>query len=161
MMLDQKHILISAGAILAVGAFAIATLSISPKAETSEKDSSQGLDMSMPDMSKDLAKSEKTKDGCVKPPRPDWAIDAPATDTYKVSLLIAIYDEQRRSNIIETNDCSCSNEYPAWDAAQKEFDALMSSLGNRKVVELDREKSRAANKLNASARKICKSDRGE
>tara|TARA_R110000744_G_scaffold127619_2_gene234458 strand:+ start:181 stop:720 length:540 start_codon:yes stop_codon:yes gene_type:complete len=95
------------------------------------------MDFTMPDLSKPQAGGETTRHGCVKPPRPEWAINRTPQEASNALLLKSIYDMRRYQSIVETDSCPCEVEYPSWENADKEYQDVAAGKSIAEIRELD------------------------
>lgn len=156
-MLSTKITLIGGMAVVAVSAAAAISLfgAASPKAETAPSQRDGQIDMTIPSIGDRNTGSRVTKDGCVKPARPAWAVDAAPKDTDKVTLLIDLYEIGRKQAILESNSCACEVQFPSWDEAESEFNILTANIEADKFIAILDAKSSEAAKLNKPALDIC------
>lgn len=156
-MFNTKMTLIGGMAVVAVGAAAAISLfgAASPKAETAPSQRAGQMDMTIPSIGDRKAGSRVTRDGCVRPARPAWAVDAAPKDTYKVTLLIDLYEIGRKNAILESNSCACEVQFPSWDNAEAEFNNLIANSDGDSFIETVYAKSSEASKLNKPALDVC------
>lgn len=119
------------------------------------------MDFTMPDLSKPQAGGETTRYGCVKPPRPEWAMDLPPADARKSLLLTDLYDALRFNEIIDTNSCPCNIEYPSWDEADWQYQQITEGKSNAEIADLRRKALRQASSKHFDALTICSQSRGQ
>lgn len=143
-------VLIVAGA--AMNLFAVA----SPRAETAPSERPRQMDMTIPSIGDRKAGSRVTRDGCFRPARPAWAVDAAPKDTDKVTLLIDLYEIGRKQVILESNSCACEVQFPSWDEAENKFNNLTANIDTEMFLAILDDKSSEAAKLNKPALDICK-----
>lgn len=156
-MIDTKAMLTAAiAAAFVAGAFALTQPNVDPVPVTPPQET---FDARIPDIGASSARV--TTDGCVKVPRPAWAIDAAPADTDKVSLLVALYDLGRKTAIIESNSCPCDMQYPSWDAAEAELNQRTVGLDREQVFQLAGEITSAETGLHKAFLDICRSYRGD
>lgn len=156
-MFNTKMTLIGGMAVVVLCAAAAISLfgAESPKAETVPGERSGQIDMMIPSITDRNAGSRVTKNGCIRPARPAWAVDAAPKDTDKVTLLIDLYEIGRKKAILESNSCACEVQFPSWDEAESEFNILTADIEvDNFTVILDAKSSDAA-KLNKPALDIC------
>ena len=156
-MFSTKMTVIGGVAVVSLGVAAAVSLlgAASPKAETVLAEHTPQIDMTRPDIDERSTGAGVTRAGCVKPARPDWVKNAGPRDTNKVSLLIALYDIGRKSEIISTQTCECSTEYPSWDKAEKQLNQLISGIDNNQLLQILDEKTFEAGDLNKPALDVC------
>lgn len=156
-MLSTKMTVIGGMAVLAAGAVAAISLfgAASPKAETVPSEQTGQMDMTIPSIGDRRAGTRVTRDGCVRPARPAWAVDAAPKDTDKVTLLFDLYEIGRKQAILESNSCACEVQFPSWDEAESEFDNLTANIDSEKFIAILDAKSSEAAKLNKPAQDIC------
>ncbi|MCJ1902290.1 hypothetical protein E3U26_12785 (plasmid) [Paracoccus ferrooxidans] len=156
-MFSTKMTVIGGVAVLAAGAVAAISFfgAASPKAETVPSEQAGQMDMTIPSIGNRKAGSRVTRDGCVRPARPAWAVDAAPKDTYKVTLLIDLYEIGRKNAILESNSCACEVQFPSWDNAEAEFNDLIANSDGDSFIETVYAKSSEASKLNKPALDVC------
>lgn len=156
-MFNTKMTVIAGVAVAVVGAAAAISLfgAASPKAEPAHPERAGQIDMTIPDIGNRSAGSRVTRDGCIRPARPAWAVDAAPKDTDKVTLLIDLYEIGRKKAILESNSCACEVQFPPWDNAEAEFNNLVARTDGDKFIETVYAKSSEASKLNKPALDVC------
>ncbi len=156
-MFNTRITVIGGMAVLAAGAVvAISVIGAAPpKAETLPSEQAGQMDMTIPSIGDRKAGSRVTRDGCVRPARPAWAVDAAPKETDKVTLLIDLYEIGRKTAILESNSCACEVQFPSWDEAESDFDTLTADIEADKFLALLDAKSSEAAKLNKPALDIC------
>lgn len=156
-MFSTKMTVIGGVAVLAAGAVAAISLfgAASPKAETVPSEHAGQMDITIPSIGDQKPGSRVTRDGCVRPARPAWAVDAAPKDTDKVTLLIDLYEIGRKQAILESNSCACEVQFPSWDEAESEFNILTANIEADKFIAILDAKSSEAAKLNKPALDIC------
>ncbi len=156
-MFDTKMTVIAGVAVVGLGVAAALSLlgAASPKAETALGEHAPQIDMTIPEINERSTGADVTKAGCVKPARPDWVKDTGPRDTNKVSLLIALYDIGRKTEIISTQNCECSTEYPSWEKADEQLNQLVSGIDNNQLLRILDEKTFEAGDLNKPALDVC------
>lgn len=156
-MFSTKMTVIGGVAVVVLGAAAAISLfgAAAPKAETATSERPAQIDMTIPSIGDRNASSRATRDGCIKPARPAWAVDAAPKDTDKVTLLIDLYEIGRKQAILESNSCACEVQFPSWDAAESEFNILTANIEADKFIAILDAKSSEASKLNKPALDIC------
>lgn len=156
-MFNTKITVIGGMAVLAAGA--VVAMSVigaePPKAETVPSEQAGQMDMTIPSIGDRKAGSRVTRNGCVRPARPAWAVDAAPKDTYKVTLLIDLYEIGRKKAILESNSCACEVQFPSWDNAESEFNSLIANTDGDNFMETVYAKSSEASKLNKPALDVC------
>lgn len=156
-MFNTNITVIGGMAVVAVGAWAAISLfgAASPKAETVPSEQTGQMDMTIPSIGDRKAGSRVTRDGCVRPARPAWAVDAAPKDTDKVTLLIDLYEIGRKRSILESNSCDCEVQFPSWDNAEADFNNLIANTDGDSFIETVYAKSSQASKLNKPALDVC------
>lgn len=156
-MINTKMTVIAGVAVVVVGAAAAISLfgAASPKAETAPSERAGQIDMTIPSIGDRNTGSRATRDGCIRPARPAWAVDAAPKDTDKVTLLIDLYEIGRKTAIVESNSCPCEVQFPSWDEAESEFNILTADIDADKFIAILDAKSSEAAKLNKPALDIC------
>ena len=89
----------------------------------------------------------------IEPPFLD-AIDF--REAYKKTLIQRMYTAQSFTKVAETNDCSCSNRFPDWDATIEYYQDHYAGIDDR--FEIDRQTSYyegVTNELRTDVRSIC------
>lgn len=135
----------------------MAEIQMEPPVSQAERDF---MDFTMPDLSKPKEGQDVTRHGCVKPNRPQWAIDLPRSEAQKSLLLTALYDAARYQAIIEDNSCSCETEYPSWDEADLQYQQITEGKDNTEIIELKRQEMRQVMDFQFDALAICSQSRG-
>ena len=119
------------------------------------------MDFTMPDLSKPQAGGETTRHGCVKPPRPQWAMELPPAEARKSLFLTDLYNGIRFQKILETNSCPCEVEWPSWDEADWQYQQITEGKSDAEVADLGREAQRQASTKRFDALTICSQSRGQ
>ena len=119
------------------------------------------MDFTMPDLSKPQAGGETTRHGCVKPPRPQWAIELSPAEARKSLFLTDLYNGIRFQKILETNSCPCEVEWPSWDEADWQYQQITEGKSDAEVADLGREAQRQASAKRFDALTICSQSRGQ
>jgi len=161
-MLDRKTLVIGAAS-LAVGvAIGGVFLGNAPHAETSSAIQAERdfMDFTMPDLSQSQGVEETTRHGCVKPARPQWAVNRSPQEADNAVLLKAIYDMRRYENIIETNSCPCDIEHPSWNSADQEYNEVATGKDRAEIQDLGGEVLREVARLLKPSLDICREQRG-
>lgn len=139
--------------VVIVGGIAVQQGGLS-NAQTPPAPQEPALDFTIPE----ITPGQKTsREGCPKPAEPEWAVNASTpADARKALILTDIYDIHTRTKIIESGSCDCETKYPAWEAAQAEYERLMAELGAN-YHDKARDLSRQSAKLLKQSLDICKS----
>ncbi|WP_217846963.1 hypothetical protein [Paracoccus marcusii] len=119
------------------------------------------MDFTMPDLSKPQAGDETTRHGCVKPQRPQWAMELPPAEARKSLFLTDLYNGIRFQKILETNSCPCEVEWPSWDEADWQYQQITEGKSDAEVADLGREAQRQASTKRFDALTICSQSRGQ
>lgn len=130
---------------------------VEPPASQTEKDF---MDFTMPDLSQSQGDEETTRHGCVKPARPQWAVNRSPQEADNAVLLKAIYDMRRYENIIETNSCPCDIEHPSWNSADQEYNQVATGKDRAEIQDLGGEVLREVARLLKPSLDICREQRG-
>lgn len=118
------------------------------------------MDFTMPDLSKPQAGGETTRNGCVKPPRPEWVINRTPQEADNDTLLTGIYDLNRFRRIIETDSCPCEIEHPSWDDADREYQAVATGKDRAEIRALSSPLMRDVARLTKQKLDICREWQG-
>lgn len=156
-MTNGKTAVLGGLVMVAVAATASLFWSASPNAQPERTE--DNIDLRLPDMTARKTGLGVTNAGCEKPARPDWVINAGPRDTNKVSLIIALYDIGRKSEIVSSRTCTCEIEYPSWDDAEQKFDELTAGIDDNQLIQILDEKTFEAGDLNKPALDICAASR--
>lgn len=173
-MFDRKTLVIAIASLAAGVAIGGALLGSGPQAETGfstnpadmqmaqsqvEPSVAQAerdfMDFTMPDLSGPQKGGETTRNGCVKPLRPEWVINRTPQEADNALLLSAIYDLDRFRNIVETKSCPCEIEHPSWDSADAEYHDVATGKDKVEVRALTRPVMQEVTRLLKPSLDIC------
>jgi len=83
------------------------------------------LDLSIPGGTvQEKPKAEKQECPGPRPEGPEWVRNAAGDDLVKAEAMRLYYESFTYATIMRTRDCSCSNRWPEWDAAEQSFQLL-------------------------------------
>ena len=112
-------------------------------------------DLTPPDMS--VPRSEREYRTCPdREPRPEWAENLEDWEVGRSLLLSEIHKARSYEQIVATDDCSCANRAPPWDAAEAEYQEDYAALDLGGVTEARGEFQRLSGSLYRDARRICR-----
>jgi len=90
-----------------------------------------------------------------RPERPAWVEALPIREAWKGLTLRGLYELRAWETIVATEDCSCAVRFPAWDAADDEYQERFSTLTQAEQTDLQRDLKRQTNDLRARVKAIC------
>lgn len=91
-----------------------------------------------------------------RPAEPQMVQNMPMRDAHKRILVQRMYTSNALQSVVETNDCSCANRFPAWDFTLEQYLETYGGLTERfEVLEVTSQVRRNANEYRKLARPIC------
>ncbi len=90
-----------------------------------------------------------------RPARPTWMDEINPREAYKALTLMDLYELRAWQSIKETGNCGCDVRFPAWEAAEKEFDETLREAPAVEHTAAQREIRRQRNDLRHAVQDIC------
>lgn len=93
-----------------------------------------------------------------RPAEPVWMQTIGVREAYKRVLVQDIYRAQNLERVAATVSCSCDTRFPAWDAAETEFQNLFAEAERWQMLEASRAYNGRANRVRQKAIAICEAE---
>lgn len=93
-----------------------------------------------------------------RPAEPVWMQSIGVREAYKRVLVQDIYRAQNLERVVATSSCSCATRFPAWDAAETEFQNLFAEAELWQMLEASGAYYGRANLVRPVAMAICKTE---
>ena len=93
-----------------------------------------------------------------RPARPNWMDEINPREAYKALTLMDLYELRAWQSINETGDCGCDVRFPAWEAAEEEFNEALREAPAVEHTTAQREIRRQRNDLRYAVQDICEAE---
>ncbi|WP_299566549.1 hypothetical protein [uncultured Sulfitobacter sp.] len=93
-----------------------------------------------------------------RPARPTWMDEISPREAYKALTLMDLYELRAWQSINETGDCGCDVRFPAWEAAEEEFNKALREAPAVEHTAAQREIRRQRNDLRHAVQDICEAE---